>query len=181
MAGENRMDADQKMELFEQMSGKRLVAVTGVLDCVQLQFDPPATINAFTRMSVRQNGTSTTGHDRDHFRNLLCAQIGKEVGVVLVRDAQSFDLGLDDRSRISISLIPDDNFGPEAVTVTADGYLRLSELVGQPLCSPVLPLRLWDSISRKHLFATLTGSGGQLRTHESCATFIRRSISGLSE
>jgi hypothetical protein len=81
-----------------------------------------ATISAFTRVSVRPNGESDLGDDDDQFRNLLCAQISKEVGLVTVRDAKSFDLTFNDGSGVSISLKPEDYAGPEAVAVNGDGY-----------------------------------------------------------
>jgi hypothetical protein len=121
MPGEERLDAEQKLRLVGRLSGRRLHAVTFVLDYMQLQFEPALTISAFTRVSVRPNGESR-GDDDDQFRNLLCAQISKEVGLVIVRDAESFDLTFDDGSGVSISLRPEDYVGPEAVAVNGDGY-----------------------------------------------------------
>ena len=122
MPSEERLDAEQKLTLLGQLSGRRLHAVTFVLDYVQLQFEPALTISAFTRVSVRPNGESVTDDDDDQFRNLLCAQISKEVGLVIVRDAKSFDLTFDDSSGVSISLRPEDYVGPEAVAINGDGY-----------------------------------------------------------
>jgi|HubBroStandDraft_2_1064218.scaffolds.fasta_scaffold314553_1 hypothetical protein len=123
MSGDGHLNATQKMNLLEQLSGRRLHAVTFILDYVQLQFDPPLTINAFARVSVRPNGEKVRGDDDDQFRNLLCAQISKVVGLVVVRDSKSFDLGFSDGSEISISLRPEDYVCPEAVAVAGDGYL----------------------------------------------------------
>lgn len=123
MPSDEHSDSTQKMNLLEQLSGRRLHAVTFMLDYVQLQFDPPLTINAFTRVSVRPNGEKVTGDDVNQFRNLLCAQISKVVGLVVVRDSKSFDLGFSDGSGICISLRPEDYVGPEAVAVNGDGYL----------------------------------------------------------
>jgi hypothetical protein len=122
MSSETRLEAEQKMTLLGQLSGRRLHSVTFVLDYVQLQFEPPLTISAFTRVSVRPNGESIKRDDDDQFRNLLCAQISKQVGLVVVRDAKSFDLTFDDGSGVSISLRPEDYVGPEAVAVNGDGY-----------------------------------------------------------
>jgi hypothetical protein len=121
MSAEGRLDAEQKLTLLGQLSGRRLHAVSFVLDYVQLQFEPALTISAFTRVSVPPNGESVAGDDDDQFRNLLCAQISKEVGLVTVRDAKSFDLTFDDGSGVSISLRPEDYVGPE-VAVNGDGY-----------------------------------------------------------
>jgi hypothetical protein len=74
MPGDEHLDATQKMSLLEQLSGRRLHAVTFILDYVQLQFDAPLTINAFTRVSVRPNGENVTGDDDDQFRNFLCGR-----------------------------------------------------------------------------------------------------------
>jgi hypothetical protein len=125
MQDDKHFDAEDKMDLLKHISGRRLQAVTFILDYVQLQFDPPLTINAFTRVSVRPNGEQVRGDDDIQFRNLLCAQISKVVGLVLVRDSKSFDLGFSDGSGISISLRPEDYAGPEAVAVNGDGYLRV--------------------------------------------------------
>jgi hypothetical protein len=121
MPGEERLETAQKITLLEQLSGRRLHAVTFVLDYVQFRFDPPLTINAFTRVSVRPNGEKVTGDDDDQFRTLLCSQISKVVGLVIVRDSKSFDLTFTDSSGISISLRPEDYVGPEAVAVNCDG------------------------------------------------------------
>jgi hypothetical protein len=117
-----RLDAAQKLTLLERLSGCRLHAVTFVLDYVQFQFDPPLTINAFTRISVRPNGEKVSGDDNDQFRNLLRAQISKVVGLVTIRDSKSFDLTFADGSGISISLRPEDYVGPEAIALNGDSY-----------------------------------------------------------
>jgi hypothetical protein len=122
VSDEKHLDVEQKMKLLEQLSGRRLHAVTFILDYVQFQFDPPLTINAFTRVSVRPNDRTRRGYDDNGLRNLLCAQISKVVGLVVIRDSKSFDPGFDDGSGISISLRPEDYVGPEAVAINGDGY-----------------------------------------------------------
>lgn len=122
MSDEKHLDVEQKMKLLEQLSGRRLHAVTLILDYVQFQFDPPLTINAFTRVSVRPNDGTRRGYDDNELRNLLCAQISKVVGLVVIRDSKSFDLGFDDGSGISISLRPEDYVGPEAVAINGNSY-----------------------------------------------------------
>jgi hypothetical protein len=122
MPDEERLSADKKMTLLGQLSGRRLHAVTFILDYVQLQFEPALTISAFTRVSVRQNGEGVREDDDDQFRNLLCAQISKAIGLVIVRDSKSFDLTFEDGSGVSISLTAEDYVGPEAVAVNGDGY-----------------------------------------------------------
>lgn len=123
MPDEEALGVAQKMALLKQLSGRRLHAVTFVLDYVQFQFEPALTINAFTRMTVRPNGEPTRGDDDDQFRNLLCAQISKVLTLVIVRDSKSFDLSFADGSGVSISLRPEDYVGPEAVSINGDGYL----------------------------------------------------------
>jgi hypothetical protein len=122
VSDEKRLDVEQKMKLLEQLSGRRLHAVTFILDYVQFQFDPPLTINAFTRVSVRPNDGTRRGYDDNELRNLLCAQISKVVGLVIIRDSKSFDLTFDGGSGISISLRPEDYIGPEAVAIKGDDY-----------------------------------------------------------
>jgi hypothetical protein len=122
VSDEKRLDVEQKMKLLEQLSRRRLHAVTFILDYVQFQFDPPLTINAFTRVSVRPNDGTRRGYDDNELRNLLCAQISKVVGLVIIRDSKSFDLTFDGGSGISISLRPEDYIGPEAVAIKGDDY-----------------------------------------------------------
>jgi hypothetical protein len=119
---EMKLDTPQKMDLLKLLSGRRLHAVTFILDYVQFQFEPPLTINAFTRVSVRPNDGKIPANDEVQLRNLLCAQISKVVGLVIVRYQKSFDLTFDGGSGISISLRPEDYVGPEAVTVSTDSY-----------------------------------------------------------
>jgi hypothetical protein len=122
VSDEKHLDVEQKMNLSEQLSGRRLHAVTFILDYVQFLFDPPLTISAFTRVSVRPNDGKIRGDDDNELRNLLCAQISKVVGLVIIRDSKSFDLTFDGGSGISISLRPEDYVGPEAVAINGDGY-----------------------------------------------------------
>jgi hypothetical protein len=102
--------------VHDQISGRRLTGVTFVMDYVQLQFDPPPTINALTPITVRSAGRVVVSGD-DQFRNLLCEQIPKVVAAVSLREGEALDLVLLDGSVISLSLKPADYVGPEALII----------------------------------------------------------------
>jgi hypothetical protein len=98
----------------EQIVGEQLSGVTFVMDYLQLQFNPPPTINAYTPVTVI-SGDSTCVSGDDQFRNRLCEQITKTVKKVAVRDAEAFVIEFEDGSVISVSLRPTDYVGPEAL------------------------------------------------------------------
>jgi hypothetical protein len=84
------------------------------MDYLQLQFNPPPTINAYTPVSVSSGGkTYVSGNDQ--FRNRLCEQITKIVKSVIIRSEEAFLITFEDGSVISISLRPSDYTGPEAL------------------------------------------------------------------
>src|SRR5258705_6841549 len=90
-------------ELFRQIVGQQLSGVTFVMDYVQLQFNPPPTISAYTPLTVSCDGKEfVMGHEQ--FRNKLCEQITKIVKSVEVRDGDAFLIEFEDRSKISVSL-----------------------------------------------------------------------------
>jgi hypothetical protein len=104
---------DYPYKLFEQLRGRELNSVEFVRDYLQLRFDGP-TINVMTPVVV----TRSTGRSRswdEQFRNALCEQIGKAVRSVEVVEQLRLVIAFDDRSEISISLVPEDYSGPEAV------------------------------------------------------------------
>lgn len=108
------MHPDGGTRIRQQVVGRRLSGVTFVMDYVQLQFDPPPTINAFTPITVRSGGrTAVSGEET--FRNLICGQIPKTVASIAIAEGESFSLSFEDGSVISISLRKQDDPHGEAV------------------------------------------------------------------
>jgi hypothetical protein len=101
-------------EILRQIVGEQLSGVTFVMDYLQLQFNPPPILSAFTPVTVRVGTTSWRSGD-DQFRNRLCEQITKIVKSVKLREGDAFEIEFEDASTISISLNPNDYIGPEAV------------------------------------------------------------------
>jgi hypothetical protein len=77
------------------------------MDYLQLQFNPPPTINAYTPVTVLSAGKTCVSGD-DQFRNWLCAQITKIVRSVVIKNEKAFLITFEDGSAISISLKPSD-------------------------------------------------------------------------
>ncbi len=112
--------ASEGETLSQQIIGEQLSGVTFVMDYVQLQFNPPPSINVYTVSTVSSSsGKWTTGDDQ--FRNKLCGQIGKLVKSVDIQDQEAFRITFNDDSVISISLQPSDYAGPEAVEFIGRG------------------------------------------------------------
>ncbi len=86
------------------------------MNYVQLQFDPPPTINALTPITVRCGGRSAATGD-EPFRNLICEQIPKTVASVSILDSEALTFSFEDDSTIAISLREEDYVGPEAVNI----------------------------------------------------------------
>ena len=103
---------DHPYKLFEQLRGRGLSSVEFVRDYLQLRFDGP-TINVMSPVVTGAAGRSRSWDDQ--FRNALCGQIGKSVGNVEVVEQLHLLVAFDDGSEITISLVPDDYDGPEAV------------------------------------------------------------------
>jgi hypothetical protein len=99
---------------YQQIIGEQLSGVTFVMDYLQLQFNPPPTINVYTPLTVRRDDVTVTSGD-DQFRNKICEQIMKIVKSVEIKDEEAFLIGFEDGSEISISLKPEDYVGPEAL------------------------------------------------------------------
>ena len=108
------MPSETERELYQQIVGEQLSGVTFVMDYLQLQFNPPPTINVYTPLTVRQDGLFFAWGD-DQFRNKLCEQITKIVKSVEINDNEFFLIVFEDGSEISISLNPDDYVGPEVL------------------------------------------------------------------
>lgn len=108
------MTSQAETQLSQQIVGEQLSGVTFVMDYLQLQFNPPPNINAYTPVTVSSNGRSCVSGD-DQFRNVLCGQITKVVKSVGISDEEAFVITFEDGSTISISLKPSDYVGPEAL------------------------------------------------------------------
>jgi len=90
---------------FNEIVGENLSGVTFVRDYLQLQFNPPPMINAYTPVVVSADGKTAT-FGEEHFANTIIRQIGKVVRTVDFRDGIALDLTFEDNSLISISLRP---------------------------------------------------------------------------
>lgn len=131
------MASQKENELVQRIVGKKLSAVTFVMDYLQLQFDGPG-INAYTPVTVSTAGKSyvfsAPGAPQatmekstvpiggklyvsadDQFRNRLCEQITKIVKSVVIKSGEAFLITFDDESAISISLKAADYVGAEAI------------------------------------------------------------------
>jgi hypothetical protein len=108
------MSPHTEIEHSKQIVGEQLSGVTFVMDYLQLQFNPPPTINAYTPVTVTCDGSTCVSGD-DQFRNRLCGQITKIVKSVVVKEEEAFIITFEDASVISISLLSSDYVGPEAL------------------------------------------------------------------
>src|SRR6266576_5035683 len=99
------MSPRPEIEPSQQIVGEQLSGVTFVMDYLQLQFNPPPTINAYTPVTVSMGGRTCISGD-DQFRNRLCDQITKIVKSVVIKDEEAFVITFEDGSMISISLRP---------------------------------------------------------------------------
>jgi hypothetical protein len=101
---------------FFELVGEDLSGVVFVRDYVQLQFDPPPSLNAGTPVTVHsRGGRATLGEEA--FANLIIGQIGKVVRSASIQPDVALVIEFDDGSTISVSLIPSDYYGPEAVNL----------------------------------------------------------------
>jgi len=108
------MPPQEQTDPSRQIVGEQLSGVTFVMDYLQLQFNPPPTINAYTPVTVSSGGTTCVSGD-DQFRTRRCEQITKIVKSVVIKDEAAFVITFEDGSMISISLRPSDYIGPEAL------------------------------------------------------------------
>ena len=116
------MPSDIENTIRQHVVGRRLSGVTFVMDYVQLQFDPPPTINALTPITVRSGGRTAVSGD-EPFRNLICEQIPKTVMSVSLVDGEALSFSFEDGSAISLSLRQEDYVCPEAVNIYGSDHL----------------------------------------------------------
>jgi hypothetical protein len=101
-------------DVFQQIVGEQLSGVTFVMDYIQLQFNPPPTINVYTPVTVFSHGESVRSGD-DQFRNRLCEQITKIVESVGVVPGDALKIRFRDASVIAASLKEADYRCAEAI------------------------------------------------------------------
>ena len=89
-------------DLFNELVGEQLSAVTFVQDYLQLHFDGPA-INVYASLRVTTGAGSWQSGDPS-FRDAVCAQIAKVVRSAGGIEGEEIRIGFDDRSEIAISL-----------------------------------------------------------------------------
>ncbi len=99
----------------KQIVGIQLSAVTFVMNYYQFRFDGPY-FNVLTSVKVESASSLTLAiSGDDQFRNLVCAQIGKIVRSVCVRDEDAITITFEDSSQIHFSLKEKEFLGSEAV------------------------------------------------------------------
>jgi len=118
------MHTNEQSMIRQQVVGRRLSGVTFVMDYIQLQFDPPPTINALTPITVESGGRTAISGD-ESFRNLLCEQIPKTVTDVSLEHGVALTFSFEDGSSISLSLRQQDYVGAEAVNVYGSKHFCL--------------------------------------------------------
>ena len=106
------MTGDRPGELFEELRGEQLSAVTFVQGYLQLWFGGPG-INVTNPLEVI-SGDQCLVSWQPGFRDLLCGQIAKVVHSVEYLEGEALRIAFEDRSRLSISLKSDDYNSPEA-------------------------------------------------------------------
>jgi len=107
-------------EVFQQIVGEQLSGVTFVMDYLQLQFNPPPTINVYTPLTVFSHGEFVRSGD-DQFRNRLCEQITKIVKSVSVVPGDALKITFQDGSVIAASLKESDYRCAEAINFQGRG------------------------------------------------------------
>lgn len=98
---------------FDRIVGENLSGVTFLETYVQLQFNPPPTLNVYNPVTVEAAG-GKAAFGEPAFANLVIAQLGK---VVRAARVASEELRIDfmDGSTIRVSLRPEDYEGPEGI------------------------------------------------------------------
>lgn len=107
---------DPDETLFEELISEELAAVTFVRDYVQLQFGSPPTLNAYTPVTVRSQGTASRSGDSG-FAQALVGQLDKKVLAVRKEPSQRLEILFDDASAIEISFDPRTTTGPKRFNI----------------------------------------------------------------
>jgi hypothetical protein len=101
------------IEIFDELHGVQLSAVTFVHDYLQLWFDGSG-INVTNPLTVQAASAKTTSW-QPGFRDALCAQITKVVASSELRPNDAFIIRFTDGSLVSVSLRPEDYTSAEAI------------------------------------------------------------------
>ena len=96
---------------FTALVGRRLSAVTFVMDDVQCDFDGNK-LTAYANPTVSADGRSWSRTDAG-WRDALCGRIGVVVHRVVCSDEQ-LSIDFEDNSKMAVSLRDGDYVGPEA-------------------------------------------------------------------
>ena len=107
------MAVESPYDLFDELRGEVLSAVTFVQDYLQLAFDGPG-ISVFNPLTVATAEGAITSWGPG-FRDRLCGQIAKVVEGVEVREGEALVVRFADGSTITVSLRAEDYEGPEAI------------------------------------------------------------------
>lgn len=94
-----------------------LVAVTFIFDYVQLMFNPSETIiSIYSKCYVSLDGQRCTLGDKG-FADLLVSLIHCRVAQIDDASSQAYSIVFDSGATIAISLLPEDQKGPEAAEI----------------------------------------------------------------
>jgi hypothetical protein len=101
-------------DIFAEIIGAQMGAVTFVQDYLQLHFDGP-TINVYIPMEVRVSGQVVRSKE-EGFRDALCGQIAKLVASVTHLPEEGLTITFEGGSSVWISLRRCDYEAPEAIS-----------------------------------------------------------------
>jgi hypothetical protein len=101
--------------LWDQLVGEDLSGVVFVRDYLQLQFNPPLSLSAYSTRIVVSSDDRSAAFGEEAFANLAIGLIGHFVREVIVDAEQSFRIVFTDGAEIMISLRPEHYLGAEAV------------------------------------------------------------------
>jgi Flagellar basal-body P-ring protein len=107
------MDEDGAAQMFRELEGEQLSAVTFVSDYLQLTFGGPC-INVTNPLTVREQASTVTSW-QPGFRDALCARIGKVVSSATFEAGEALAFHFTDNSVLSISLRPSDYTSAEGI------------------------------------------------------------------
>jgi|HubBroStandDraft_4_1064222.scaffolds.fasta_scaffold269376_1 hypothetical protein len=106
---------DDTQSLWDQVVGEHLSGIVFVRDYLQLQFNSPPQINAYSKRIVVSSDGGSAKFGEETFANLAVGLIGRFVREVRVDAMQSFRIIFRDGAEIMVSLGPENYEGPEAV------------------------------------------------------------------
>lgn len=107
------MPVSTGQDLLNQLLVEDLSGVTFVRNYIQLQFNPPPTINVYPKCSVVSGGKRVT-FGETAFANAVIGKIGRQVATVTQTTDSILVIGFDDGSSIEIPFGDEAFEGPEA-------------------------------------------------------------------